>query len=296
MSVNVTTAAIEQFRSLVHMQFQGQQMLANTTNESQNLLGDSFQIPIMQRVMAKLRTGSSTDVVPVNTGYSVATLSPLRYDAPDYVDMFDEKTINFDEENYLVKNAAYALGRRIDQIKIDALYASGTSNTVAVTTAGIGVTGDDAEILNSTKLKAAAKYMNANGVPTADRFLAINAEGLYQLMADKEITSSDYNTLRVLNTGQMDSYMGFNVIVIPDNEEGGLPYTTVSSETIRHAFAWDRNSMATGYYFNDMYTSIDWIPHKSSHLVNSSIMCGATAVDTRGIVEILFNESVSVSA
>ena len=251
MSVNVTTAAIEQFRSLVHMQFQGQQMLANTTNESQNLLGDSFQIPIMQRAMAKLRTGSATDVVPVNTDYSVATLSPLKYDYADYVDEFDQRLVNFDEENYLVKNAAYALGRRLDQIKIDALYASGTSNTVAVTTAGIGVTGDDAEILNATKLKAASKHMTANGVPPGDRYLAINAEGLYQLMADEEVTNSDYNTLRVLMSGQMDSYMGFNVIVIPDNEEGGLPSTTVSSETIRHAFAWDKNSMATGFYFDD---------------------------------------------
>jgi hypothetical protein len=53
------------------------------------------------------------------------------YIAAEYSDIFSQQKVNFDERRELVQVVSGAIGRRMDQLVIDALSGSGTALTVA---------------------------------------------------------------------------------------------------------------------------------------------------------------------
>lgn len=70
--------------------------------------------------------------------------------------------------------------------------------------------------LTVAKLREASKKMNAEGVPTSDRTVVTSATGLEQLLGTTEVTSADYNNVKTLVQGDVDTFMGFKFVVLPD--------------------------------------------------------------------------------
>jgi hypothetical protein len=114
------------------------------------------------------------------------------------------------------------MGRAMDQVIIDAAdgtaytgVAGGTStsyasaNTVDVQV-GIAPAADTG--LNVGKLRAAKQILDANEAADEDRFMIINAKQLQNLLAETETTSSDFNTVKALVSGDLDTFLGFKFI------------------------------------------------------------------------------------
>ena len=216
----------------------------------------------------------------MNIAHTNVTAFLEDWTAPEYTDIFDQAKVNFDERQELAQVVGGAISRRMDQLIIDAADAG--ANATQVPTAVGATTG-----LNVDKLRRAKRLLDQKGVPSEDRFFLHSAIALEQLLGETEATSADYNTVRALVNGQVDSFLGFKFIVIEDRAEAGLPIT---GGNIRTCFAYHKQAIGLAVGI-DIRTEIDRIPEKTSWLINGIFSAGAVGIDDEGIYEVLVDES-----
>jgi hypothetical protein len=202
------------------------------------------------------------------------------YNAAEYSDIFTSGKVLFDERAELVKAVSMAVGRRMDQLVIDAIDGAGTSLTVA------NSVGGSTTNLNVDKVLETKKLMDQKGVPPEDRFFLCHANNMAAFLDDADVKTIDTNTVKALAQGSIDSFLGFKFIMVGDRTEGGL---AVDGSSDRTCLAWHKN--ACGLAINmDKKTEINYIAEKSSFLVNSMFSAGSVGIDGEGIVEITCRE------
>lgn len=277
MAINVSNAFVTLFDAEVKQAYQGESVLRNTVRLRTGVEGSTHKFPKIGTGVAQVRV-PQTDVTPMNVNYSQATVTLSDYIAAEYSDIFNQAKINFDERSELVQVVSKSIGRRADQLIIDALGAAGTSLTVATSVGGAGTN------LNIEKLIEAKKLMDANNVPMDGRHMLIHANNLSGLLGETQVTSSDYNTVKALVSGEVNTFLGFNFHVIGDRTEGGLPLPST-----RTCYAWHQQAMGMAEGMG-IRTEINYIPEKTSHLVASMFSAGAVGIDAEGIVEISCTE------
>jgi hypothetical protein len=206
------------------------------------------------------------------------------YNAAEYSDIFHQAKVNFDERQELVQVVSKAIGRRMDQLILDGLDAASSPSTVAKTVVTSG--SATASNLNVGKLIAAKKALDANNVPFDDRHIIVHANNLSGLLGDERAISGDFATVKALVAGEINTFLGFRFYVIGDRDEGGLPLSTND----RTCFAFHRSSIGMAVNMNQK-TEINYVPEKTSFLVNSMFSAGAVAIDDEGIVKITCDES-----
>ena len=216
----------------------------------------------------------------MNVGFSTVTCTLQDWNAAEYSDIFSQAKVNFDERSELVKVVANAIGRRQDQLIINALAASSTSNVVTEDEGGTD-TG-----LNVAKLRAAKKLLDKNNVPMDNRHIIIHANSLSNLLSETSVTSSDFNTVKALVQGEVSTFLGFQFHVMGDRAEGGLP---IDGSSDRKVFAFHQQAIGYGEGIA-MRTEINYIPEKTSWLVNEVFSANAVAIDAEGIVQITCRE------
>lgn len=279
MAISVSNAFVTLFDAEVKQAYQGESALRNTVRLRTGVEAASHKFPKIGKGVATVRI-PQTDVTPLNVTYSQVTCTLSDYIAAEYSDIFNQAKINFDERQELVQVVSKSIARRQDQMIIDALVNSSTSLTVASSVGGANTN------LNLDKLLAAKKALDAGNVPPTDRFVVIHANNLASLLDETEVKSSDFNTVKALVAGQLDTYLGFKFITIGDRSEGGLPLSTGDRKI--YAFHKQAVGMAEGM---GLTTRIDYIAEKTSYLVASMFSAGAVAIDAEGIVEITCDEN-----
>jgi hypothetical protein len=235
------------------------------------------KFPKIGKGTATIRVPQS-DVTPLNVSYSQVTASMSDYIAAEYSDIFHQAKVNFDERRELVQVVGNAIGRRMDQLVIDALNAASSPSTVSTDIGGAGTN------LNLAKLLAAKKALDAKNVPAEGRCMVIHANGLAALLDETELTSSDFATVKALSMGEIDTFLGFKFIMLGDRDEGGLPLPST-----RTSFAFHRDAVGLGVSMNQR-SEINYVPEKTSFLVASMFSAGAIAIDDEGIVKISSTE------
>jgi hypothetical protein len=200
------------------------------------------------------------------------------YIAAEYSDIFQQSHINFDERSELVQVVSKSIARRMDQIMIDALNAATGTSPVATSIGGAGTN------MNIEKLRATAKAMNEKNVPSEGRNLLMHASQLDALLGETEITSQDFASVKALVQGEINTFMGFNILTMGDRDEGGIP-----KPSTRTCFAWHKDSMG---YAESMAqkTEVNYVPEKTSFLVSSMFSAGSVSIDGEGIVKISCTE------
>lgn len=279
MAISVSNAFVTLFDAEVKQAYQAESVLRNTVRLRTGVEAATHKFPKIGKGVATVRV-PQTDVTPLNVTYSQVTVTLSDYIAAEYSDIFNQAKINFDERQELVQVVSKSIARRQDQLIIDALTNSSTSLTVASSVGGANTN------LNLDKLLSAKKQLDAKNVPPTDRFVVIHANNLASLLDETEVKSSDFNTVKALVAGQVDTYLGFKFITVGDRDEGGLPLS--SGDRKVYAFHKQAVGMAEGM---GLTTRIDYIPEKTSYLVASMFSAGAVAIDAEGIVEITCDEN-----
>ena len=117
----------------------------------------------------------------------------------------------------------------------------------------------------------------------SDRYLVIDANGLEDLLCDKNlISSSDGPISQALVTGQIANVMGFNIIVSNQLSDG----VTSSADVLSYAFHKNAVGMAVG---KDISTEVNYVPEKLATLISAQFSAGAVAIDNSAIVPIEVN-------
>ena len=273
MAVSLSTNFTKLFESEVKQAYQAERKLAGTTRSRTGVVGSTVQFPKMAKAQATVHI-PSTDLVSLNVTHSNATATLSDYAAPEYSSIFDQQKVNYNERNELVQLLGNAIGRRCDQIVLDALAASSSSLTVANSIGGSNTN------INFAKIREASRLLNGKNVPASDRYMAISADGLASLLSESQATSVDFVSAKNLMGGSVDSFMGFNIIMLGDMDEGGL---AIDGSSDRTCFAWHKNSV--GYAEGiGLKTEINYIAEKASWLRTCMLSAGSVAVDAEGIV------------
>jgi len=279
MSTSISTAFIAQFDAEVKQAYQGASKLMNTVRTKTGVVGSTHRFPKMGKGLAQPRIPQS-DVVPMNVTHSNATATLTDWEAPEYSDVYDLQKINFDERKELVTTISNAIGRRADQIVIDAADA-GASATQVDENVGGSNSG-----LNVAKLRRAKRLLDAAGVPTSERTFVHNANGLETLLGETSATSSDFNSVKALVNGEVNTFLGFNFVMIEDRDEGGIALTG----NLRKNFAYHKSAIGLAVGI-DMRTEMNYIAEKTSWLTNGLYSAGAVGIDSEGIIEVLTYEA-----
>jgi hypothetical protein len=271
MSKYLSSVAQTEFDSMVKHAYQSAGKLRGAVTLRSGVVGDTYKFRKMGKGLANQKA-SQADVTPMDISHSLITCTLENWNAPEYTDIFDQAEVNFDEKSELASVIANALGRREDQLIIDAM-ASGTSTHTDITaTAGFDV----------ASVRQAGAYLDGVGAPMEGRFILFNKTQKQQLLGTTQATSSDYMNVKALVAGDIDTFYGFKFILVDDRSEGGLAGGGTSSAS---AWAFHRDSlgMAVGI---DIKTEINYIAQKTSWLVNGLLKAGAVVRDNDGFVEI----------
>lgn len=279
MSTSISTSFVTIFDAEVKQAYQQDRMLAGTVRERSGVSGNSYKFNKLGSGVANLHIPQS-DVTPMNLTHTQVTATMEDYNAAEYSDIFTSGKVLFDERAELVKAVSMAVGRRMDQLVIDAIDGAGTSLTVA------NSIGGSTTNLNVDKVLETKKLMDQKGVPPEDRFFLCHANNMAAFLDDADVKTIDTNTVKALAQGSIDTFLGFKFIMVGDRTEGGL---AVDGSSDRTCLAWHKN--ACGLAINmDKKTEINYIAEKSSFLVNSMFSAGSVGIDGEGIVEITCRE------
>ena len=276
MSKTLASVAVTEFDSMVKHAYQNSGLLKSAVTVRNNVVGDTYKFRNMGKGLANQKSTSDL-VTPMDVTHGFATATLQNWNAPEYTDMFDAQTVNFDEKQELASTIAQSLGRRCDQLVIDAMDAETTY---------AGTVVDGTTNLTTAKVIAAQVALRAQGVPNSNLFAAIQAQGLGGLLNQEEITSVDYNNVKALVNGDVDTFGGFKFVIIEDRVEGGLSET--GNVVDSYFFSQDAVGLAIGI---DIKTDVDWIADRTSWLCNGMLKAGSVSRDGLGIVKVQYDKT-----
>lgn len=279
MSTSLSTAAIASFDADVKHAYQERGKLRDTVRVKTGVVGSTHRFPKLGAGLATRRV-KQTDVVPMNLQHTNATATLEDWNAAEYTDVFDDAKTNISERQELADSIAKAISRREDQLIIDALEATSTTLTVA---SSVGGSNTD---LNVDKLRRASRLLGDNGVGEDEEITYVGSYvGREALLGETETTSADYNTVRALVNGDINSFMGMMFKWIATRAEGGLDLTGGDRTTF--AYAKSAIGHAVGM---DQRMEVNYIPTKTSWLANMLFSAGSIEIDAGGVVEVTCDE------
>tara|TARA_R110002124_G_scaffold166411_1_gene333722 strand:- start:329 stop:1183 length:855 start_codon:yes stop_codon:yes gene_type:complete len=283
MSKNLSAVAVTEFDSMVKHAYQGMGLLKGAVTQRNNVVGDTYKFRRMGKGLANQKSTSDL-VTPMDVAHEFKTATLTNWNAPEYTDVFDAQDVNFDEKQELANTIAGALGRRTDQLVIDAMDASTPlTSTIATSVGGAGSN------LNMAKIIKAQVSLRDQGVPNSDLFAAVNALGLGGLLNDEKATSSDYQAVKALVNGDVDTLAGFRFIILESRVEGGLTVGTAGANIVdSYFFQRPAVGLAIGI---DMKTEIDWIAERTSWLCNGMLKAGSVVRDEGGLVKVQYTQT-----
>lgn len=281
MSKFLSAAASEEFDTEVKHAYQGYGGISASVTTRDGVVGDTYNFRKMGKGLANKKS-TSEDVTPMNISHSKPQAVLENWNAPEYTDIFDDAEVNFDEVRELAETISGAIGRREDQLIIDALDGAGAYAGTVATSIG----GADSN-LNLAKLRRAKRLLDDKGVPNSDRHILISALNLEALLGVTEAVSADYNTVKALVQGEIDTFMGFKFHCIEARDEDGL---AIDGSDVRDGYAYHSKAvgLARGINFR---TEVNYVPTKTSWLANGILKAGAVARDTDGIVKVQMDET-----
>lgn len=225
MSIQVTTAMVQGYRANVEFltQQKGSRLRRAVREESIRAKRDFFdQIGVAE---AAWKTSRHADTPRMDTPHSRRSVTTRTAVYADLIDKDDEIRMIADMSSKYATAAMWALGRKMDDVIIEAVDGTaytgedGSTSTsfdtdmiVDVTTRDPGVTSANYG-LNVAKLIEAKRLLDGeDNDPDEARFIAVNAAQMSSLLKTTKATSADYNTVKALVEGKINTFMGFEFI------------------------------------------------------------------------------------
>jgi len=223
MSIEINKAFVQQFKdNLRHLAQQKGSRLQSTVM-SETVVGKSHHFERLGAVVAQKRTSRHADTPQIDTPHSRRRVSLDDYEWADLIDNQDKVRMLISPESDYAMAGSNALGRTMDDVILEAATGNSTSMDASDSSSSIALpagqtvdedfgTGSDTN-LTLEKIIEAKRILDANDVDPADRrYLVHNSSALANLLNDSTITSSDFNTIKALVNGELNSYVGFEFV------------------------------------------------------------------------------------
>ncbi|WP_435310648.1 phage capsid protein [Primorskyibacter sedentarius] len=223
MSNEIPVWMVEQYKqNVIVLSQQRGSKLRETVRTDGNIVGERVHYDRVGSVEAQRSTSRHGDSPIMNTPHSRRSAVMYDYEWGDMVDSFDKlKTLN-DPTNFYATSAIWALGRGLDDEVINALFGTaysgkeGTTSVALPSAQKIDVddhtydSGTGNAGLTISKLILAKEILDLADVdPDYRRYCACTAKQISNLLATTEATSSDYNSVKALVEGKINTFLGF---------------------------------------------------------------------------------------
>ncbi len=266
MTTTIDASFIKHFEADVHTAYQQQgSKLKNTVRSKNNIQGASTTFQVIGAMTATTKTRNG-QITASNVTHTPVECTLTDYYAGEWVDRLDEIKVGHDERKVLAAAGAYALGRKTDELIIDALKTA--TQTV----------GESTEPLTKDRILKAFTLLNKNDVPDdGERYALVGADQWNQLLSIEEFSSADYvgEAYPMLTGSESRKWMGIVWIM-----HTGLPKT----ESSHTCFIYHKTAVghASG---QDIKTDITWHGDYAAHFVSNMMSQGACLIDPKGVVK-----------
>lgn len=225
MSDQITTAFVQQYRNNVTFLLQQNSSLFR---EAVMNTVQAAEFEYHERIGATSmveNTSRHGDTPLIYTPHDRRRLSLRDFDWADLIDKKDKIRTLIDPTSPYAINASMAAMRQQDDIIIEAFYA----------TAQTGKTGTGSVAFDSTNMRVAINYVESGGAANSGLTIGklrrartllrtrevmkddpwnigVSPEQIQDLLQTTSVTSSDFNTIKALVQGEVNSFMGFQFI------------------------------------------------------------------------------------
>ena len=286
MSTEVTTAFVQQYSANVQMLSQQMGSRLRDAVRVENMTGKNAFFDQVGKATAQKRTTRHADTPQIDTPHARRRVSLVDYEYADLIDDQDKVRMLIDPTSAYAQAAAAAMGRAMDdEIIASALgtaYTGETGSTATTLPAGQQIANGGAD-MSLAKLREAKKILDLADVdPSIPRYLACGPDQIEALLADTNVTSSDFNTVKALVQGEVNQFMGFNFIVTNRLAKSG---------NIRSCFAWAEDGLALAVG-RDVMARIDERSDKGyATQVYYCMSIGSTRMEEEKVVQIDCDEA-----
>jgi hypothetical protein len=294
MSIEIDKAFVQQFSdNLIHLSQQRGSRLMGTV-KFKRVVGNSAHFDRLGATTATKNAVRHSDTPLTDSAHSRRRVTMDDFDWADLIDKQDEIRMLKSPESDYAMSGAWALGRSIDDFILDAADGNATSvtdigagTTSSVSLPSTQVVDEDFTTADSDliveKVIEAHRILVANDVDiNEDLFFVINAAAQATLFNETEIQNFDTNTAKVLANGRMNTFMGFNFVIV--NRLNGVADATDTNPIKCLAYARSGIGLALGQDVEVRIT--ERADKRYATQVYCSMTGGATRIEEEKVVQV----------
>ncbi len=271
MTTTIDNSFVKHFQAEVHNAYQQQgSKLKNTVRFKNGITGTSTTFQVIGAQSANQKTERNAQLTPSAVTHAPVECVLSDWYAGQWVDKLDELKVGHDERKVLATAGAYALGRKTDELIIDAL------------TLATQVAGANTETLTKERILKAFQTLNSKNVPDdGERYALVGPAQWNQLLLLDEFSNANYvgDAHPLLTGSESRKWMGINWIM-----HTGLPTSGSGASAKTTCFIYHKSAvgLASG---QDIATDITWHGDYAAHYVNNMMSQGACLIDENGVVK-----------
>jgi hypothetical protein len=287
MSSQITTAFVQQYSNNVQMLSQQKGSLLRSAVDAETIVGKHAFFEQVGSAVAQKRVSRHSDTPQIDTPHQRRRVSMVDYEYADLIDKQDQIRTLIDPTSSYAQAAAFALGRAMDDEIISAVsgtaFSGETGSTSVVLPSAQKITESGTAGLTIDKLREAKeKFDSASVDPSIPKYIVVGPKQISDLLGTTQVTSSDFNTVKALANGEINSFLGFNFIT-------SNRLSIASSKRLCLAFAMDGIKLALG---QDIMTRIDERSDKGyATQVYVCMTMGATRMEEEKVVTVEAHEA-----
>lgn len=299
MSINIPTAFARAYHANLNLQFQQMTSKLRGTTMERTFTGDMDFWDYVQPTAAVKRTTRHADTLRVDMGHERRACGMSDYEWADLIDKQDRLRLLADPNSSYVTSARAALNRAMDQVIIAAMYADVTSGqtgtgTTTFATDYPGGTRDathgdpdvSAAAMDLDDLILFKEMLDENDVPDDGRHILVSPHGLGQFLTTTEVGSADYNTVKTLVQGSVNTFMGFTWHELPTS------YFPLAAATDYYGFVWHESALGLSIG-EEIMTDVSIRYDKSlAAQVYASLSLAAVRTQGGGVIRYRFDNSL----
>lgn len=309
MASSVDVAFIKQYSAVLMRlsQQRGSRFKPFVRNEQQS--SESSFFDRLGPTTAVLKSSRHSDTPLIESDHTRRMVTLNDYEWATLIDKQDKIRMLIDPASDFLMNASDALGRAMDDVIINAALGSAYGGVNGATAVALGagqfigaVSGGALSRLNVNTLRKLKKQFSKNEVdPSLPLHIMVDAEQTENLLSETEVGSSDYNSVKALVDGKVDTFMGFKFhhserllssgAFTINTSTGAVTLSTGNGDSSKQCIAWAQPGLllSTGMELNGR---IDERADKSyATQVYASLSIGATRMEENMVMGVLCKAS-----
>lgn len=220
MNFNIEQWRVQAYTANVYQLSQQRQSRLGPVVRSEVFKGKAEYFDRMGLAIAQKKVARNSPTPNLDITLSRRQVSTATYNWSTLVDRKDKLLQIHDPENQFAQAASMALGRQMDSTIIAAALGNAQTGESGATPVALPNAQKLASVaqgaisgLNVNALLAIKAKMDA-AEAVGKRYIVHNSAQLQSLLGQTQVTSADYNSVKALVNGELDTYLGFKFIHI----------------------------------------------------------------------------------